>query len=337
MGSGPWKFVSHVAKTSITMEANTNYWIPSRIPKFKTCITTLVPEEATAVNQLKNNEVDIITVSMDSLVTLTKAGYRTAEFGLPTLANFNFQGTWLSTAGPTGDIRVREAMSFSLNRAEISAGFYNGFAVPGGRWFMHPGAYGWDPNWQPDPYDLPRAKALLAEAGYPAKFSNPVIHIFAPPGPQVDFITLLQGYWKEAGIQTQLDLVDSTVWGGYFFNPAKRLQDGDKNVGQIWFWIFGSTQNNSYHSANMYTSTGAHNTMNDPKADALYKDATTELDPVKAVAKWTAFHAYAHDQYISIGVVMAQPLSVIGPNISSISGRTWISQQDSYDGFVPKK
>ena len=48
MGSGPWKFVSHIAKTSVTMEANTNYWIPSRVPKFKTFINLLVPEEATA-------------------------------------------------------------------------------------------------------------------------------------------------------------------------------------------------------------------------------------------------------------------------------------------------
>jgi peptide/nickel transport system substrate-binding protein len=336
MGSGPWKFVSHVAKSSMTMEANTDYWIPSRVPKFKTMIQLLVPEEATQVNMLKNNEVDMITVSADSTVPLLKGGFGKQDFGLPNDYNFNFQGTWLASAGPDSDIRVRQAMSLALNRDEIAQGFFNGLAQPGGRWFMQPGAYGWDPAWKPDPYDPAQAKKLLADAGYPAKWKNPVIHFFAPPGPQVDFITLMQGYWKAVGIQTELEIVDSTVWGGYFFNPAKRLVDGDKNVGWVWVWNLGSTQNNMYHSANMYTSTGAHNTMNDPKADQLYKDATTELDPAKAVAKWTAFHAYCHDQYISIGVVMVEPVSVIGNNIASVGGRTWISMQDSFDGFVPK-
>jgi peptide/nickel transport system substrate-binding protein len=337
MGSGPWKYVSNIAKTRCIMEANTDYWDKSRIPGFKTLTLLLVPEEATQVNMLKNNEVDMITVGADSTTQLMKSGFKVQEFGLPADYNFNFQGTWLASSGPPSDIRVRKAMSFALNRNEIAKGFFNGMAEPGGRWFMQPGAYGWDPAWKADPYDPVQAKALLAEAGYPSKWPNAVITIFAPPGPQVDFITLMQGYWKEVGIKTKLEIVDSTVWGGYFFNPATRLKDGDKNVGWIWCWVLGSTQNNMYHSANMYTSTGAHNTMNDPVADQLYKDATTEPDPAKALAKWTAFHAYCHDQYISIGVVMVKPISVIGPNIASIGGRTWIGREDSYDGFVPAK
>ena len=69
----------------------------------------------------------------------------------------------------------------------------------------------------------------------------------------------------------------------------------------------------------------------------LYKDATTELDPAKAVAKWTAFHAYGHDQYVSIGVVMVKPVS---SNWSQyrLHRRQDLDKpvQDSYDGFVPK-
>jgi ABC-type transport system substrate-binding protein len=270
---------------------------------------------------------------MDDTVALQKAGFKTQAFGEAIQNNIAFQGTWLKTAGAAGDIRVRQAMSYALNRQEICDGYFDGNAKPGGYFYMLPGDYGWDPSWQPDAYDTAKAKDLLAQANYPAAFPDPIIHIYASPGPSVDFITLLQGYWKAVGIQVKLEVVDSAVWGGYFFNPATRIKDGDKNVGWIFVWQYGSFQNSAYHAANMYTSQGAHNTCNDPKADAMYKDATSELDPVKALQKWTAFQAYVHTLYINIGICYTEPLSVVGPNIGAMTGPNWISTADAFCGF----
>ncbi len=339
MGSGPWKFVSHVPKTSFTMEANTDYWDKTRVPGFKTLLNLMVPEESTQVNMLKNNEIDLIGVSMDNIVALQKAGFKTQEFGLPVVGNYNFQGTWLPTAGAAGDIRVRRAMSLALNREEIAQGYYKGNAVPGGGWFMHPGSYGWSDEMKPDPYDPAMARLLLDQAGYPAKFGEKgrIINIYASPGPGVEFITLLQSYWKKVGIEVKLNLIDSTVWGGYFFNPANRIKDGDPNVGWIFVWVFGSTQNSTYHASNMFGSWGAHNTANDPKADEMYRDATSELDPVKAVQKWTAFSLYVRTLYISTPVCIVKPLMVVGPNVGAMTGKNWISTADAYDGFQPAK
>jgi peptide/nickel transport system substrate-binding protein len=333
MGSGPWKYVEHTPKTSFTFTANTDYWDPKQIPAFKTMVNLMVPEVATQVNMLKTGQADVITVPMDNTVVLQKAGYKTQAFGEPFQLNFSFQGTWLKSAGATGDIRVRQAMSYALNRNEICQGYYSGNAKPGGYFYMLPGDYGWDDSWKPDAYDTAKAKQLLTDAGYPGNYPDPVIHVYSSPGPSVDTITLLQSYWKAVGLQVKLEVVDSAVFGGYFFSPAKRIQEGDKNVGWLFPWTFGSFFNSTYHSANMYTSQGAHNTLNDPKVDQMYKDYVGELDPAKALAKWTAFQTYVHALYINLGVCYVEPLSVVGPKVGAMTGPNWVSIYDAYNGF----
>jgi ABC-type transport system substrate-binding protein len=100
------------------------------------------------------------------------------NLGLPSSYTIAFQATWLESAGPVYDIRVRQAMSYAINRQEMCDTYFKGLAKPGGRWFINETGYGWDPAWKPDPYDPAKAKALLAEAGYPAKFANPVIQLW---------------------------------------------------------------------------------------------------------------------------------------------------------------
>jgi peptide/nickel transport system substrate-binding protein len=334
VGSGPWKFSEYTPETTFKMEANTAHW--KQVPKFQFVNFVQVPEEATQVAMLKNNEVDIIGVSMDRIVQLQKDGFKAVELGLPTLANISFQGTWLKQAGATNDIRVRQAMSYSLNRQEICDTFYKGNAVPGGRWFMHPGGYGWDNSWKPDVFDLPKAKALLKEANYPAAFTDPTIHIYVSPGPNVDFIQLLQGYWTAAGLKIKIEVVDSVVFGGYFFS-FKRLTGTEPNTGWIFPWIFASTQNSIYHASNMFGSWGAHNTGNDPKADELYKKATAELDPVKAQKYWTEFEDYAYTMWVNVGICMIKPLMVVSKNIGEFTTATNISLYDAFAGIQKPK
>lgn len=333
IGSGPWIFVEHTPKTSFTMKANTNYW--GQVPAYDTIKYLMVPEESTQVAMLQRNEVDLITVNMDRIVSLQKAGWRTIELGLPTVSNFNFQGTWLPEAGPTSDIRVRQAMSFALNRQEICNTYFQGNASPNSFWFVQPGGYGWTDALKPDTYDLAKAKALLKAANYPAGFKDPTIHIMATAA-GLDYIQLIQSYWTDAGLQVKIEVMDSMVWGGYFFN-FNPIKPTDKNVGWIWFWTFGSTFNNTYHSANMFTKGGAHNTSNDDKATAMYKDATTELDAAKALKKWQDFLVYARSLYVDVGIAMIKPLMVVGPMLGDFNGKNWMSLADAFNGIQHPK
>jgi peptide/nickel transport system substrate-binding protein len=332
IGSGPWKFVELVPETRFKAEANTEHW--RQVPAYQFLLDLQVPEESTRIALLKRGDVDIIApggISTDRLIELRdKEGFKTQNIGDPGLWNISFPGTFATTK-PTGNIKVRQAMSYAINRAEISATFYKGLAKPGGRWFMHPGAYGWDDTWQPEPYDLNKAKALLVEAGYPNAFADQKIKYYVSPGPGVDQAQLLQSYWTKAGIKVDIEIIDAVQWGGMFF--VRNVAPTAPNVGNIFPWAFGSTPNATYHSANMYTSAGVHSTGNDPKADELYKKATTEIDFAKARQYWTEFRAYVETLYYNVGLVLTEPLMLYGPGVGSFGENTHMSLWDSYAGI----
>jgi peptide/nickel transport system substrate-binding protein len=334
VGSGPWKFVEHTPETSFTMEANTNYW--GLVPAYQFCKYIQVPEESTQVAMLERNEVDLITVNMDRLVALQKAGWKTIELGYPNLFNINFQGTWLEKAGPTHDIRVRQAMSYAVNRQELCDTYFQGNGDPTlGEWFIQPGGYGWTEALRNDKFDLAKAKALLKEANYPAAFADSSIHIYTTAA-NLDLTQLLQAYWKEAGLNVVIEVVDSMVNGTYFFN-FKRITGEEPNTGWIFPWYYGTVANSIYHSSNMYGSWGAHNTANDPKADEMYKAATSELDEAKALKLWQDFRVYAKSMYLSVGICGVKPLMVVGPLLGEFTGKTWISIADCLNGIQHPK
>ena len=150
VGSGPYKLSKWVPKTSVEYDANADYWGQTK-PQWAHITETLVPEEATRVAQLERGDVDIAgNLSFDRLTQLKGEGFRLQEVGLPTNANISFPGTFM-TQGPTSDIRVRQAMSYAINRQEMSDTYYKGFAKPGGWWFFSEQTWGFDSSFKPDP------------------------------------------------------------------------------------------------------------------------------------------------------------------------------------------
>jgi len=339
VGSGPWKFAEFVSKTRCKLEANANYWREDEIPAYQYYVELMVPELATRIAMLKTGEADMATIDYDRIPDLVKDGFATESLLPPGTCSLCFQGTWLPGAGPTGDIRIRQAMSYALNRQEICDTFFSGYAKPGAQFYMYPGGYGWSDALAPDPYDTTKAKALLKEAGYPEKFSNPTIHIYttaaAGLGGGQDLVLLFINYWKAIGLDVKIEVVDATIFTSYIFhNFAGRIMEGEKNVGWIGIWNYQAFFNSTYHAANMYCSYGIHGTGNDPKADELYLKATKELDPQKAVQAFNDFQVYVRSMYVNVGVTQPDNLVVYNPEtVGKWEGRTWVSFWDAVNGI----
>ena len=71
-------------------------------------------------------------------------------------------------------------------------------------YFYYPFNAGYSPEWKIPPYDLQRAKQLLAEAGYGHGFEitvNPVVAAYAPDGPDVMEAVALD--WEKLGIKVK--------------------------------------------------------------------------------------------------------------------------------------
>jgi peptide/nickel transport system substrate-binding protein len=331
VGSGAFKFSKWVPKTSMEFDANTEYWGPAK-PQWSKIIETLVPEEATRVAQLDRGDVDMIgNLSFDRLTELKGKGFRLQEVGLPTLANISFPGTFM-TQGPTSDIKVRQALSYAINRQEICDTFYKGLAKPGGFWFFSEKTWAFDQaTFKAHAYDPGKAKQLLQEAGYPGKFNPQSITLYTTAVAS-DLMQILQGYWQAVGVNVDVQIVDTPVYNGLVFVRAK--EPTEKQVGAIWPWVNVGFFNNVYHSANMFTSTGVHTTSNDTKADEMYQAAVQELDDAKAKKLWQDLMHYGYDKmWINVELVEVPTYWAVGPKVGAFTNRNWINLWDTYVGI----
>ncbi|MBN1190979.1 MAG: ABC transporter substrate-binding protein [Dehalococcoidales bacterium] len=343
IGSGPWKFKELVSETSITYEANTEYWRPDEIPAFQTYKEIQVPEQTTRISMLKTGEVDMIQfIEADKIDELKAAGFKEFAIGVPGTCSLVVQGSWLPNAGATGDIRVRQALSYAINRQEICDSLFAGYAVPGGRFYMYPGGYGWSDALAADPYDPDKAKALLKEAGYPGAFDNPTITAYTTAAGGLsggtDLFLLLQSYWEAVGMKVDVKVVDSTIFSNYIFNGFARFAGTEENIGWIGCWNYDAFFNSSYQAANMYCTMGVHNGGYDTKIDELYLKATGEPDPVQGAKYFNDFQVAAQEMNINIGVAQTQAYSIYNPKtIGGWTGRTWVSYWDSINGIQHAK
>jgi len=295
---------------------------------------------------LKAGEVDMISFPpRDRINELVKDGFTAFKIGVPGTCSLALQGSWFpaAQAGPITDIRVREALSYAINRQELADTLYSGYATPGGFFYEYPAAYGWSDALKADPYDPAKARDLLKQANYPAAFANPVINCYTDAtngglfgGP--DLFLALQGYWQAVGLQVKVNVVDTTIALNYIFNGFKRFVGTEKNIGWIGCWNYDAFFNPTYQHANMFTSIGIHNAGNDPTMDAMYKTATTDTDPVKAAQEYKDFMVYAKNTYVNIGVVQTDQYVIWNPaTIGGWTGRTWVSYWDSTYGIQHAK
>ena len=91
-------------------------------------------------------------------------------------------------------MRVRRALNYAANKSQSLSAFMAD-AVPPATQFSHPMAFGFDPALAPYTYDPERARALLAEAGYPNGFEFTMLLDPSSGGNYVDwFLQLAQDF-----------------------------------------------------------------------------------------------------------------------------------------------
>ena len=164
IGAGPFKFVSHTPGVEVVLEANPGYW--RRAPHLKRLTMKSVPDTTARAAMLKSGGADI-AIALDGedaasvkrdprlqLVTARGAGIFWIEFA----------DQW-DPKSPWADRRLRLAVNHALDRKGISETACLGFCPPTG--VIVPRLMDYALQVEPPPYDPPKAKQLLAEAGYP--------------------------------------------------------------------------------------------------------------------------------------------------------------------------
>lgn len=164
VGTGPF-MVREWKATQVLLDAYTGSWRAPKVDKLE--ILTL-PETAARVAALMTDRVDIASeIGPDDVYTVEAAGL--ATYQRPATAT---EVIALNTIvdSPLRDVRVRRALNYAVNKEAIAAAIMDGRSKVVDQMTPHinPERH---PDLEPYPYDPDKARALLAEAGYPDGFS----------------------------------------------------------------------------------------------------------------------------------------------------------------------
>ncbi len=216
VGTGPFKFVEWVKGDHITLEKWDGYWGPK--PKIDKLIFKVIPDPSARLLALKKGEVqgmefpnpdDLKSISDDPNLTILSepglnVGYLAMNMGKDTPG---FQK-------PFADVRVRRAINYAINKADIVKNLYKGTAIVAKN-PIPPTLWGYNDQIQDYEYNPEKAKELLKEAGYPNGFKTnlwamPVSrpYMFDPR----KIATAIQADLKKVGIDAQIVSYD---WGTY--------------------------------------------------------------------------------------------------------------------------
>jgi peptide/nickel transport system substrate-binding protein len=214
--SGPYKFVEYQLGDHLTLEAVPNHWRVA--PEFQTLIFKQVPELATRVAMMEKGEADIAEIDTTQAQYLKSKGFGVVDIPKSQYLYIVLSGQWLPSVAtykadlPWQDIRVRQAMNMAIDRQAIAKNLYGGYASPTAQ--VCPFPWG-DTNLTAIPYDVAKAKQLLAEAGYKDGFQAEIFQINWPGFiGQGDLLQAVAGYWESAGIHTKITTRDLTsVYG----------------------------------------------------------------------------------------------------------------------------
>ena len=306
VGTGPWKFVKFEPSTSLELEAVANHW---RIaPAFQKLLIKLVPEESTRMAMLKRGEVDIIDASPDVTDELKGAGLGIRTVNSVSGPILYVAGTYLDTGLPTQNIKVREALSLAVDREDIAKNFFKGYAKPAARVKMAPYSAAWDPSWRPEPYDPDKARRLLSEAGYPAKFKDPVVKLWAYQVPGASwmpqFIQIIAGYWEAIGVKTEIAPIEFGAMRAMY--RARPIDP--KLPGSAYPFNERAQPFPLMSIINAYGSKGINALLKDSAWDDLYMKVLAERDDNKRVQLTRQLMNLGYSHYATVVSVNVEQL-----------------------------
>ena len=213
VGTGPFKFVEWRRGERIVMEANDQYHAGR--PALNRLIFRIIPDAVVLLQELRAGGVDFIENP-----PLTEVARLKQTAGLKVLVADNTSYTylgWRQDIAPFDDLRVRRALNHAIDVPTMVREVLQGYAVVSNGQFP-PGSWAYDAGVKPYAYDVPRAKALLAEAGWKPgpdgivtkdgkRLAFSVRHDQANQTVK-DTAVIIQEYLKRIGVEAKLEPLD---------------------------------------------------------------------------------------------------------------------------------
>jgi len=319
-GTGPFKLVEWRKGQSVIMERYDGYYGGStEIPPVgKACVDRVIfqviPENASRVAALLAGEVHIIDRLPSHMVGQVEANPDTKVMAV--------NGTRTSyialnnQSGPFADIRVRHALAHALDRQLIVDKILNGNAsLTNG--ILSPDAFGKNTDLPAYDYDVEKAKALLAEAGYPDGLDVTL----DVDGANKEIAEAISAVVAKAGFRVSVRVGEISTLRTRFRTKGEPID------GQMWLTSWG---NGSLDPVGIFVPThrtddrGNSSGYSNAEVDALLDAANAETDPAERARMYAEAEAIVNRDLPKVYLWVAQDLYGVSTRLSG-----WRPSSDS--------
>jgi peptide/nickel transport system substrate-binding protein/oligopeptide transport system substrate-binding protein len=302
-GSGPWKLSSWNEGDDILLVPNPGW--EGRRTALAGLSFRVIPEEMTQIAEFEVGNLDVLEVPRSELEHWRAAG-------TPLLWKEELRVVYIgfnTTKPPFNDPRVRQALNMAVDVDKIIAQVLFG-AAKRARGVVPPGL-----RPSPEPaeryrYDPGRARALLAEAGYPNGFSMEIWERENPEALRV--LESVQGYFADVGVSAKLV---TREWGAF----KEAIDRGTPDAFFIdWLADYPDAENflmPLFHSSNAGGG-GNRTRYRNARVDSLLEAAAACMDQAK---RWELYRSaeeivYAEAPWLFLW--FPQKYEVLSPRIT---------------------
>ena len=273
VGTGPFKFVSRAAQDNIVLERFDDYWGEKA---YLDKVTYKIIENADSIlMSLQSGAVDLF-----AHLTSTQVAQLGDDFNIEEGTMNLVQAMYLNHAEkPFDDVRVRQALCCAIDRQQILDLAFDGYgSLIGSSMYPAFGKYFDDSLTNYYTHDVEKAKALLADAGYPDGFSM-TITVPSNYQPHIDTAQVIVEQLKEVGITAEILPVTWESWlndtyVGRQFQATVVGVDASTMTARALLERFTSTAGNNFIN------------YNNAEYDAFFQEAVSAADDAAQTAAY---------------------------------------------------
>ncbi|MDO4434505.1 MAG: ABC transporter substrate-binding protein [Alysiella sp.] len=219
IGTGPFKFVSYNKDSQIRYAKHADYWNVNDV-HIDNLVFAITKDSAVRAQKVAAGECHVSAYPKTAEVEAAK---KAGKINIIEQSGFNlgYVGYNVEKA-PFKDLKVRQALDMAINRDAIINAVYQGAGTAATN-PMPPTQWSYNDTLKNAPYDVEKAKSLLAEAGIK---EGTEIELWAMPvqrpyNPNAKLMSeMIQADWAKIGLKTK---IVSYEWGEYL----KRLKNGE--------------------------------------------------------------------------------------------------------------
>ncbi len=200
VGTGPFILDSYDT-TTMKFSKNPNYWQAGK-PYLDGIEWEFDSDQTTGLMSFQNGEaqmnLNISNITVDQVNAMKAKGYLFTQVAGAVMYMCPDSA---SSDSPWSNLKVRQAACYAMQQSQIPT--IKGYGVLAATQLAYPGQPGYNPDVVGYPYDLAKAKQLMADAGYSNGFDTTIYGI------EMDntLYTAIQSWWAAIGIRAKIQNV----------------------------------------------------------------------------------------------------------------------------------